>query len=100
MTLNERQWRFCYLSSLLILHAFAKGYKARYDDAYATDGHIMGSYHYEHLALDLPLFDADGVYLTETEDYRFLGEYWESLDPECTWGGRFDDGNHFSYGEH
>jgi len=38
-----------------------------------------------------------------------LGEYWESLDPECTWGGRWDmetkteghqgDGNHFSYGE-
>ena len=40
-----------------------------------------------------------GEYLVETEDHRFLGEFWESLDPMCTWGGRFQDGNHYSFGE-
>jgi hypothetical protein len=55
-----------------------------------------GSFHYMRLAIDLNLF-WKGTYLTETADYEVLGEYWESLGG--TWGGRFDDGNHFSWGE-
>ena len=45
--------------------------------------------------MDFNLFK-DGKYLTATEDYTQLGEYWESLGG-C-WGGRFSsaDGNHFS----
>lgn len=39
----------------------------------------------------------DGVYQPKTETYRELGEYWESLDPDCKWGGRWGDGNHMSY---
>jgi len=97
--LNEKQWRFTYLTALLILYAFAKGYKLRYDAAYATTGHKFNSFHYKHLAVDFSLFDAEGNYLDKTEDHTFLGEFWESLDPECTWGGRFEDGNHYSYGE-
>lgn len=99
--LNEKQWRFTYLTALLILYAFAKGYKLRYDDAYATTGHKFNSFHYKHLAVDFSLYDKDGKYLDKTEDHIFLGEFWESLDPECTWGGRFKhaDGNHYSYGE-
>jgi len=62
------------------------------------------SLHRVRLAGDLNLFDRWGVYLTKTEDYRELGEYWEGLSytttenerVECTWGGRFNDGNHFS----
>jgi hypothetical protein len=37
------------------------------------------------------------MYQTRTDDYKELGEYWESLDQDCKWGGRWGDGNHFSY---
>lgn len=61
---------------------------------------IVNSYHTKKLAIDLNLFK-DGKYLTSTESHRQFGEYWKTLDPECTWGGDFknSDGNHFSYGE-
>ena len=99
--LNEQQWRFCLLTSYLIQFANLKGYHVRYDDTYATSGHKINSKHYHHLAVDLPLFkvEDDGKikYFTKTEDYKFLGDYWEGLDPECVWGGRWDDGNHFQY---
>jgi hypothetical protein len=98
MTLREKQSRFAYLAALLIQFAYAKGYEITLGDAYATSGHIDYSFHYRRLAIDINLF-LDGAYLTETEDYEILGMFWESLDTSCTWGGRFNDGNHFSYGE-
>jgi hypothetical protein len=65
-------------------------------------------FHPKCLAIDLKLFIAE-IYMTKTEDYRILGEYWESLSPDCVWGGRFGDdpntlsvegwdGGHFQYG--
>jgi hypothetical protein len=59
--------------------------------------HMVGSLHYQGLADDLLLFK-DEVYLQTTERYKFAGEYWKSLDPDCRWGGDFAkaDGNHFS----
>lgn len=65
---------------------------------------VKNSYHIQRLAIDLNLFkevDGKNVYLTSTEDHRQFGEYWKSLDPECTWGGDFkrSDANHYSYGE-
>jgi hypothetical protein len=56
---------------------------------------IRESLHCERLAIDLMLF-INGVYQTQTEAYRPLGEKWESLGG--TWGGRFStpDGDHFS----
>lgn len=54
---------------------------------------IRGSLHEVSLAVDLNLFK-DGRYLASTEDHRTLGEYWESIGG--TWGGRFNDGNHYS----
>lgn len=63
--------------------------------------HMPGSLHVVGLATDILLY-RDGVYLTETEDYRSLGEYWETLGTtlglDLVWGGRFShsDGNHFS----
>ena len=59
-----------------------------------ADG-IRLSIHQDKLALDLNLFKA-GLYLDKTSDHLILGEYWESLDPDCRWGGRFRDGNHYS----
>lgn len=56
---------------------------------------IRRSGHISKLALDQNLF-INGVYQTNTEAWRPLGEYWEKLHPLCRWGGHFGDGNHIS----
>jgi len=98
MTLRQKQSKFASLVPLLILYAYAIGYEVTLGDAFAHDGHREGSFHYLKLAIDLNLF-RDGHYLTSTKSHEPLGVYWESLDPECTWGGRWGDGGHYSYGE-
>jgi len=82
----------------LINYATLQGYELTFGDAFASSGHIKDSFHYKRLAIDLNLFK-DGEYLTETEDHRTLGLFWESIGG--TWGGRFEnpDGNHYSLGE-
>ena len=98
MTLGDKQRKFTKMTALLILYAYERGYELTFGDAWATDGHIDGSFHYKRLAIDLNLFK-DGTYLTHTKDHEFLGQFWESIGG--TWGGRFtnQDGNHYSYGE-
>ncbi len=96
MSLRKQQSDFVYAVALLIKFTYANGYTLSFGDAYATSGHKDGSFHYKRLAIDLNLFK-DGEYLTDTEDHRELGEFWESMGG--TWGGRFDDGNHYSWGE-
>jgi hypothetical protein len=96
MSLRHQQSEFMWALALLILFARQKGYELTGGDLFATSGHKEGSYHYMRLAIDLNLFKNE-TYLTKTEDYRELGEFWENLGG--TWGGRFDDGNHFSWGE-
>lgn len=93
MTLRQKQSQFAEMLPLLILFAYAKGYEVTLGDAYAKDGHRKQSLHYSRLAQDLNLFK-DGKYLTDTEDHKPLGKFWESIGG--TWGGRFDDGNHYS----
>ena len=105
MTLSEKQQKFALLVCSLIEWADKVGYKVTFGEAYRTPEQaalnvrkgtgISNSLHTIRLAIDLNLFK-NGTYLTATEDYRLVGEYWESLDPECAWGGRFNDGNHFS----
>jgi hypothetical protein len=56
---------------------------------------ILMSNHRIGLAEDFNLFK-NGNYLTKTEDWKIIGEWWEKLHPLCRWGGRFNDGNHFS----
>ncbi len=56
---------------------------------------IVNSLHRLKLAIDLILFLGKSM-LKQSEDYRELGMYWESLHPLCYWGGRFGDGGHFS----
>ncbi len=53
------------------------------------------SLHCIRLAIDLHLFHGS-KYLDKTEDHAPLGSFWESLHPLCSWGGRFQDGNHYS----
>lgn len=103
-TLGQKQRKFTRLIGLLIEYAYQQGYELTVGDAYrdprlhgavgvkAGYGHAK-SVHKQRLAMDFNLFK-DGVYLTKTSDYTLLGEYWESLGG--SWGGRFNDGNHFS----
>lgn len=104
MTLGEKQRKFTRMISLLIEHAYGLGYEMSFGDAY-RDPRVHGamgekkgyshrnSTHKLRLAVDLNLFK-DGAFLTETADHEVLGKYWESLGG--TWGGRFNDGNHYS----
>lgn len=101
MTLREKQSKFVYAVSLLILYAYQKGYELTFGDTWSKPeylAHRKGSFHFLRLAIDLNLFK-DGKYLTSTESHRELGEFWESIGG--TWGGRFahKDGNHYSWGE-
>jgi len=96
--LREKQSQFVRKIALLILFAYDQGYELTFGDAYASTGHKTGSYHYKRLAIDLNLF-RDGKFLEETGDHRPLGLFWESLGDQCTWGGNFNDGNHYSYCE-
>jgi len=93
LSLGMKQREFTFMISLLIQRAYETGYELTFGDAYAKDGHRDGSLHYSRLAVDFNLFK-DGVYLTETEDHKPLGEFWESIGG--SWGGRFNDGNHYS----
>lgn len=93
MKLREKQSKFVRMVALLIQYAYEKGYEITFGDAAAMSGHKNNSCHYIRLAIDLNLFK-DGKYLSLTEDHRPLGEFWESLGG--SWGGRFNDGNHYS----
>lgn len=107
MGLRSKQYKFTRMVADLILQASSMGYEVTLGDAYRDPrlhgqmgekkgyGHIR-SYHKLRLAIDLNLFK-DGVYLEGTEAHRPLGEWWESQGG--TWGGRFNDGNHYSLGE-
>lgn len=93
MSLGKKQRTFTRMIGRLIEFAYDNGYELTFGDAYAKTGHRKGSLHYSRLAVDFNLFK-DGVWLTETKDHKLLGEFWERIGG--AWGGRFDDGNHYS----
>jgi hypothetical protein len=106
MKLGERQRLFMRLLPRLIDFAHEQGYEMTQGDAYRDPrvhgalGVKMGyghpnSNHKNRLAKDINLFKG-GVFLEKTEDHKPLGEFWEKLHPLCRWGGRFNDGNHYS----
>lgn len=106
MTLGERQRLFVKLLPRLLDFAYEQGYELTVGDAYRDPrvhgamGIQMGyghknSNHKNRLAIDLNLFKG-GVFLQTSEDHKLLGEFWENLDTLCRWGGRFNDGNHYS----
>lgn len=98
MKQSRKQRDFNLAISKLVIWAAEQGYEFTDGDAYATTGHIEGSFHYKRLARDMNLF-IDGKYQTSTEAHRPIGEEWERMGG--TWGGRFrnKDGNHYSWGE-
>lgn len=103
-TLGQKQRRFAKMVVQLLNKLQEMGYEYTWGDAY-RDPRVHGewgqkrsysagkSVHKMRLAVDLNLFK-DGKYLTKTEDHRPLGEFWESIGG--TWGGRWNDGNHYS----
>lgn len=62
---------------------------------------IRRSLHTQRLAIDIQLFklklDGEWEYMSKSEDYKVLGEWWEACHPLARWGGRFGDGCHFSF---
>ena len=68
-----------------------------YSDTVGGKG-ISHSLHLRGLAFDMNLILPTGGLAQTVEDYRPLGEFWESLDPINRWGGHFStrpDADHF-----
>lgn len=104
-TLRQKQSRFALAVALLIQEADKRGYEVTLGEAYRTPQQAAAnakagtgtanSLHCQRLAIDINLFRG-GAFLARSEDHRPLGEWWESLSPDHRWGGRFNDGNHYS----
>lgn len=106
-TLLQRQQRFAEMAAKLIQKAVELGYKVTLGDAY-RDPRVHGefgkrvgygeskSFHKLRLAIDLNLFK-DGKYLPNASAHSELGAWWEAQGG--SWGGRFQDANHYSLGE-
>lgn len=104
-TLGQKQRRFAKLVPRLIDKAHELGFEVTLGDAY-RDPRVHGEFgvkksysasrsvHKQRLAIDLNLFK-NGVYQTSSDAHRPLGEWWEKQGG-C-WGGRWNDGNHYSF---
>ena len=107
MDLWKEQVKFCADAAQLIAYINAQGMFVTFGDAFrskeqaALDAKngvgISHSLHCERLALDLNLFNAVGTYYTDVKTWQKFGEYWEKMDKQNRWGGRFErgDANHF-----
>ena len=106
MKLGARQKLFMRLLPRLLDKAHSLGFEVTLGDAF-RDPRAFGevgekgpygnkfSCHKSRLAIDLNLF-RNGQYLSDTESHRELGEWWERQHDDNCWGGRFNDGNHYS----
>lgn len=104
MKLGEAQEKFARMLPGLIQKALDLGFEIRLGDLF-RDPRVFGkigerkgyghprSCHKLKLAIDLNLF-LDGEYQPGTDAHLELGEWWESQGG--AWGGRFNDGNHYS----
>jgi len=106
MTLREARCAFTALLPNLIRQAHALGLECAAGEVQRdprvallnaqTGKGIKNSVHLQGLAIDLHLYRG-GRYLTQTEDHTQLGEWWERQHPLARWGGRWGDGNHYSF---
>ena len=108
LNLGDKQRLFAQLVGKLLDFIYVSGYEATLGEAwrpestakyYASIGKgIKNSEHIIKLAIDISLFK-EGAYLTHTEDYNQIGEWWKLQHELARWGGDFitnPDGNHFS----
>ena len=94
-SLLEKQQEFSLMLANLIQYAYSEGYSITFGECHrwhTEHGHPK-SLHKQRLACDLNLFKGS-KYLKTYEKHLFLGLYWEYLGG--SWGGRFDDPNHYS----
>ena len=112
MTLSEARCLFSYYLSSLLLEMFKAGYWACFDEVTErvtnkdpTSDHMAGSLHHSGLAGDINLYsraeDGSLKYLASSEAHSQFGDLWEqwaeSTGYPLRWGGRFGDGNHYSF---
>ncbi len=97
MDLGARQREFSHALALLILHAESLGFgvsvrevgrniETQRKNVAEGRSKTLDSRHLDFLAADLVLYK-DGRVITSGEEFRALGEYWESIGGR--WGGRF-----------
>lgn len=106
MTLSDNQALFANDVARLLAYIFNQGYTCSLGEAYRTPEQaaiyakegkgIKESLHCKRLAIDLNLFK-DGVYLTDSKSHEQFGKYWQAMDTNNRWGGKFPkpDGNHY-----
>lgn len=94
--LGNKQRRLVRMLPELIDFAHQEGFELTLGDAFRDPRCSYGaqnSLHRSRLAIDFNLF-RNGIWLRQTKDFESLGIFWEALGG--AWGGRFQDGNHFS----
>jgi len=99
MKIRKAQDEFGKFLPILMQFIHSSNYTYSLGDARARpedERHIKNSNHYSGLAIDLNLFK-NGIWLKNTEDHAEFGKFWESLHPNCRWGGRWSDGNHYEF---
>jgi hypothetical protein len=107
VNLREARCMFAGLIWELLSYAREHDYNVALDEGmqHQEKGHMKGSLHYFGCAQDILLYDDEGNYLTDSEEYRDLGEAWKGMHSFCRWGGDFKDedgkptpdGGHFSF---
>ena len=97
MKLSEKQGQFLMDVALLVQWVNSQGWYVTGKELLRTKEQqrlyyeqgktkTMNSQHGKGLAIDLILF-IDGKVTWRIEDYKPLGEFWESIRPENRWGG-------------
>jgi len=112
MTGSERQRIFTKNLGLLIGWAYQHDFGLTVGEGWRTDeqqriyirtgaSRRQRSLHQDRLAHDFNVFH-NGLWITQSEPITPLGDYWESLDPDNIWGGRFPVyfNTHFTDGDH
>lgn len=101
MTLRQAQCLFAKLLGQMLGWIYEQGWEVTFGDVARLDqqGHMPNSTHYIRLAADLNLFVQGQWQDHDCPAWQAIGEHWESLDPICRWGGRFQqvDLNHLSF---
>ncbi len=96
MTLGEKQEKFTTMLYQLLHYLIKHGYRVRLKHLLRCNDCKIGhpnSLHESGLAIDIVCMRGDQP-MIDTDDYLEIGEYWESIGG--SWGGRFQDGGHFS----
>ena len=105
MKLSDHQWEFLQDISWLISYAKEQEYKLTAGEMYRTDfqheynlskglSKAKRSRHQDRLAFDVNLFIDGKLIMDKTHPaWLDLGNYWEVLDPNNTWGGRWSSIN-------